>query len=246
MAEPLHHSLRDIRSLENAEIDRMFFLMGQHYDCVERSSFEVDLGWKDQVILLLDGDGIIQGFSTLALNPKGTGGPDYDIFYSGDTIIDRKFWGTQELVRGFSIAAGKASKSDRRLLWLLLSKGHRTYSYLPLFAHRYFPAALSDRDAIELKPVIDETAATLFGDGWFPDLGVVRFQQSLGQLKPELAEGTHERANQRHVEFFLRQNPGFSRGDELVCMAELNSENLRRHVRRCFVEGAGIEISAAA
>ena len=39
---------------------------------------------------------------------------------------------------------------------------------------------------------------------------------------------------------------GFADGDELVCMTELSPPNLRRHVRRGFEEGAGLEISAAA
>ena len=156
------------------------------------------------------------------------------------------FWGTQELVRGFSLAAGQAYQPGRRLLWLLLSKGHRTYAYLPLFAQRFFPSVDRERNAAELAPIIDLSANKIFGENWRPELGVVRFGESLGQLKPELIEGTRARATQRQVAYFLKKNPGFAKGDELVCMTELAPENLRRHVRRGFEEGANLETSAAA
>ena len=246
MANPLHHQIRSLDSLTEAEIGRMFQLMSAHYDCVNRQQFDDDLSWKNRVILLRDDATEIQGFSTLALNPKGTGGADFDVFYSGDTIIAREFWGSQELVRGFSLAAGQAFQPGRRLYWLLLSKGHRTYAYLPLFALRYFPAADPKRHAAELAPMADEAARKLFGDAWKPDLGVVRFSQSAGQLKRELIDGTRERATQRHVAYFLAKNPRFAEGDELVCMTELTPENLRRHVRQGFEEGAGLDLSAAA
>ena len=154
--------------------------------------------------------------------------------------------GTQELVHGFSLAAGECYQPDKRLLWLLLSKGHRTYSYLPLFAHRYFPALDPERHAGEWAPIVDASARKLFGESWRADLGVVKFSDSLGQLKPELVNRTRERANQRQVAFFLEQNPGFAEGDELVCMTELTPDNLRRHVRRGFEEGAGLKTSASA
>ena len=40
------------------------------------------------------------------------------------------------------------------------------------------------------------------------------------------------RANDPHVAFFLAQNPGHAKGDELVCLTELSDENLTRAGRR--------------
>lgn len=235
--DSLHHAAVEINRLDAVAVERMFQLMADHYDCVRRDQFEADLEWKDRAILLLDSSDEIQGFSTVAVNPKDSGGPDYDVFYSGDTIIHRDYWGTQELVKGFSMEAGRSKAEGRRLLWMLLSKGHRTYSYLPLFAQRYYPAADPDRDAHELRPILADCAAQLFGEAWKPERGVVKFAESLGQLKPELSQGTAERATQKHVRFFLEQNPGYATGDELVCMTELEPANLRRHVRQYFLEG---------
>ena len=37
--------------------------------------------------------------------------------------------------------------------------------------------------------------------------------------------------------FFLRSNPGYLRGEELVCLTELASDNLRPLARRVFEQG---------
>ena len=49
--------------------------------------------------------------------------------------------GEQALVGAFCHFAGGLKARDREapLFWFLISKGHRTYRYLSLFAHRYYP-----------------------------------------------------------------------------------------------------------
>ncbi len=232
------HEIIQRPALSDAQEARMFELMERHYDCVDPARFREDLAWKDQVVLLFDDAGQIQGFTTIALNPKNTAGPDYDLFYSGDTVVAREHWGSQELVHGFSRAAGLHQRPGRRLIWFLLSKGHRTYLYLTLFAKRYYPSAEPARCHDSLRPIIDHAAPRLFGDAWKPSLGIVRFPASQGQLKEDFIDTS--RAN-RHVRFFLERNPGFAEGDELVCATELTPENLRRHVRRGFEEGMASE-----
>jgi hypothetical protein len=41
------------------------------------------------------------------------------------------------------------------------------------------------------------------------------------------------------VAFFLRSNPGYVHGDELVCLTELAPHNLRPIARRVFGRGLG-------
>ncbi len=125
---------------------RLHMLMETCCDHVSFERFSEDLERKDWVLLLHDSSGIIQGFSTLALNPCGLNGSNYDILYSGDTVIHPKHWGGQALVQGFFNTAGSILANRRRpLYWYLLTKGHRTYMYLPLFFRQYFPAAEGSR-----------------------------------------------------------------------------------------------------
>ena len=130
----LRNSVREAGSLSPREREAMHALMTEHYEAVPRERFEADLSRKDEVLMLHDDAGVLRGFTTLAWNPVGVF-PEGDLLYSGDTIIDRSCWGTQELVRAFCRRAGEwQAGSGRRLFWFLISKGHRTYLYLPLFA----------------------------------------------------------------------------------------------------------------
>lgn len=231
----LDYSLSRVEALDEEERRRMFTLLAESYASVSRHQFDADLSWKQYAGILRDEQGRIQGFTTIALNPGGYTA-DYDILFSGDTIISPDHWGTQELVRGFCRTAGAfAGAGRRKLYWYLISKGHRTYLYLPLFCRRFFPDRRGECE--DLKRIADDCSRFLYGEAWRPDAGVLQFKESHGELKSALARATHLRASHEDVAFFLERNPGFERGDELVCVTELSVENLRGLAARYLLEG---------
>jgi hypothetical protein len=235
----LSSSARTAGALTDVERDAMHALMTEHYEAVPRDRFDADLARKDEVLMLHDQRGGLRGFTTLAWNPAGLF-PEGDILFSGDTIIDRSCWGSQELVRAFCRRAGGwRLKSGRPLFWFLLSKGHRTYLYLPLFARRFHP------HPEQMEPAWEELASRvargLFGDAWSPDEGVIRFPASHGHLRGDIAATSRERRKNPWVHFFLERNPGFATGEELVCLTEMRTENLRRGALAAFREGSGEE-----
>ncbi len=225
-------------ALAGEDVMRMHGLMETCYDHVSLERFTGDLARKDWVLLLPDSSGVIQGFSTLALNPCGLEESGYDILYSGDTVIHPEHWGGQALVQGFFNTAGTILSSRRRpLFWYLLSKGHRTYMYLPLFFKRYFPAVERSRHLATGDELAAFCSERLFPSNWQPDRGVIHFPERHGQVNAALAEDTRRRAGHTQVDFFLRRNPRFDEGDELVCLAELSLENLRRRSRLLLEAG---------
>lgn len=231
----LQPARRLVAELSAADRTAMHALMTAHYEAVPRERFEADLAWKDEVLLVLDDAGAIRGFTTLAWNPGGAL-EDGDVLFSGDTIIDRRCWGTQELVKAFCRRAGEwRAQRERPLFWFLMSKGHRTFLYLPLFARRFHPHPAQDEPA--WRTLAAKVAAQLFGAAWQPAAGVVRHPQSHGHLAADLADTTLERSQDPWVRFFLERNPGFARGDELVCLTELEPGNLRRTARNAFLAG---------
>ena len=228
----LKSSTRLVSSLTLPERQAMHGLMSAHYEAVPWDRFESDLSAKDEVLMLHDPDGILCGFTTLAWNPAGRF-DEGDILFSGDTIIDRRCWGTQELVRAFCRRAGEwKAVSGRRLFWFLISKGHRTYLYLPLFARRFHPHPQNEET--EWARLAGQVAGRLFGESWKPEEGVIRFPSSQGHLREELDIG---RDNNSWVHYFLERNPGYSRGEELVCFTEMDETNLRRIALTAFREG---------
>jgi hypothetical protein len=225
--------VRRVDSLTPGEIRAMHELMADHYEAVPRARFDQDLSTKDEVLMLQDAAGGLCGFTTLAWNPTGRI-DEGDILFSGDTIIHRKCWGTQELVRAFCRRAGEwRAKSDRRLFWFLISKGHRTYLYLPLFARRFHPHPETSEP--EWAMLAGKVAAPMFGDFWKPAEGIIRFPSSRGHLREELVT---ERDHSQWVRFFLKCNPGHAHGEELVCLTEMHESNLRRGALTAFHEGA--------
>lgn len=218
-----------------AEIrDEMFALMAKNYDAVNRERFHADLVEKDEVILLEDENRALWGFSTLLWNPKNWR-EEVDVIFSGDTIIAREAWGSQALVRAFCKRAGQWKKErGRTLFWLLISKGHRTYLYLPLFAREFHPAPKSHHPI--LQNWLEKMAPAFFGDDW--DGGdLLVFLESRGQLAKALAADSNERLHNEYVRFFLEKNPRHAQGEELLCLAELSVENLKRGARLAFLEG---------
>ncbi len=216
--------------INEVEKEEMFALMARHYEGVARQAFDSDLERKDEVILLRDGMEKVRGFTTFAWNPCGEMEAG-DVIYSGDTVIDRECWGTQELVKGFCRRAGELQRSSgRKLYWFLISKGHRTYRYLPLFAKRFHPHP--DREELGLEILAGDIAGRMFGEAWKRDEGVIRFLRSAGHLKEEIAGAPDGNS---WVRFFLEKNPGFAQGEELVCLTEMSGGNLRKVALAAFL-----------
>ena len=84
----------------------------------------------------------------------------------------------------------------------------------------------------EVRELRDHLARERFG-ALYDNSGIVRFPepQVLREGLDEVPEG---RRRDSHVAFFLEANPGWMRGDELVCVTELTEGNLTPAGRRMW------------
>ena len=216
----------------------MYRLFERYYAATSPSAFHADLAAKQHVILLEDELGVVRGFSTLAVDEFEYAGLPRRAVFSGDTIIDQDFWGEQTLAFAWMELAGrlKAQTPDRPLYWFLISKGFRTYRYLPAMARHFYPS-WKESTPEELQGVLDLLARTHFGDAYKAAEGVIRFPSSRGQLRePWLAVGERER-ERADVRFVLDRNPRHGHGEELACITELTVANQRPLARRVFERG---------
>jgi hypothetical protein len=227
-----------IGSLGDHAIGAMFDLYGQYYDATSQALFEADLRNKDYVVTLREPSGALAGFSTLAVMTTEIGGRPLRAIYSGDTIIDYAHWGTQALAFTWIRFAGtvKAWAPELPLYWFLIVKGHRTYRYLSAFSVDFFPRWDRPTPPTE-REIMHSLARGRFADAYDATRGVVSFPCSRGHLKPQWALVDETEATRPDVAFFLRSNPGYAQGDELVCLTELVSDNLRPLARRVFEQG---------
>lgn len=224
-------------ALDEGAIASMFRLYRDYYDATDPDIFRADLNEKDYVVLLLDDVGEVRGFSTLAILLFEFDGQAMRALFSGDTIIHHLYWGEQSLALAWCRLAGaiKAMAPTQPLYWFLISKGDRTYRYLPLFSKQFFPTRQAETPA-HYKALMDFLAYQKFGGAYDAERGVVRFPSPRGHLRAEWTRENSADCNKPDVRYFLQKNPGYHQGDELVCLTELALDNLRSHARRAFAE----------
>jgi hypothetical protein len=237
MAE-LASVVADPTRIEHRVSEEMFALYARYYGGANPDQFARDLDGKTHVLLMRDDAGYLQGFSTLALSTHRVAGEDIRVVFSGDTIVDHRWWARHDLAFAWLRLAGsfKADAPDRRLYWLLIVKGHRTYRYLPVFARDYHPA--HDRETpAAMRRLADVLARRFFGADYDAASGLLRYPPSRGYLAPDWCEPPLKDAARPEVRFFLDRNPGYAQGHELVCLCELSPGNLKPLARRIFVDG---------
>jgi hypothetical protein len=234
----LSYDLAFPREIDSIDRRAMHELMMGSYCDVTREGFESDLDRKQLAAILRSADGKVRGFTTLALNPGGYRASDHDILYSGDTIIDPAYWGSLEMMRGFTTGVGRilGGLGGRRLFWLLTSKGHRTYMLMAQFCKVFYPSYV-EGESEDLRAIARQCGRLLYPNHWSEEKGVLTFSGKNGPLKRGLVQGTYDRVKNPHVQFFLATNPGFGEGDELLCVAELHPENARRSAREFMLAG---------
>ena len=225
--------------LTAADVDAMFSLFALYYDDVSPVRFRDDLAGKSHLILLRE-DRRIVGFSTAQVLSFGWQGRTEMAIFSGDTVIDRPWWGSQLLSTSFCRLAGRIKRTDpgRPLWWFLISKGHRTYRYLNVFARQFHPAP-GTATPPTMQARIDWLATTRFGTDYDCARGVVHFARPQGRLKAHWQVGAATRATGDAAmnRYFEARNPGHALGDELVCLTELAETNLKRLALTAFREG---------
>jgi hypothetical protein len=211
----------------------MYGLLRRYFCGTTRARFEADLREKEAVILLRDArDNRIRGFSTFMRIETKFDGTKVVAFFSGDTIVDRDFWGETILSRiwGETIVTEAerihAQKPGTAVYWFLICSGYKTWRFLPVFFREFYPhpdVATPPR----VRRLIDALGMARFANEYVPHAGIVRFRHAT-PLRRGVADITDERLRDPRIAFFARMNPGHGAGDELVCLTELSRANLTR------------------
>jgi hypothetical protein len=203
-------------------------LMDAYYKNIRLDEFERDLLEKNWVLILRTMNGKAVGFSTIRLEEQATLEQRVRIIFSGDTIIDRPYWGSPEL----SIAWGKHIVSvlqmepEIPLYWILTTKGYKTYRFLPVFFKEYHPrpeGTISPFDATVLR----DYALRRFPLSFDPESGILRADPQSQLLRPGVADIDSSNRGRTDIAYFERMNPGHLHGDELVCIARFCKENIK-------------------
>ena len=199
------------------ETDRLAMeaLYRRYYEGAPAETFKRDLEEKDSAIVLRE-SGDVVGFSTMKLLDVA----GRKVLFSGDTVVDAA-------CRNQTGRAGAFGHVMRRLNdelaeppdWFLICKGARTYRFLPTFFKRYVPGG---REDAELAARLAAIARAVFPREYDEGTGVLHFGDGKDRLKGDALRMDGESVR------FRALNPGWTRGDELCCLAPLSMDNLNR------------------
>lgn len=232
----LKSELLSINAITRLERDGMFQLMDEYYDHIGHESFENDLMEKDSALVLRDKEGILQGFTTIKVFGLNIDGLPVRLVFSGDTIINKHHWGSLELHRSWIRTVYSMVGGDKgEAYWLLMSKGYKTYRFLPVYFHDFYPRHNKETPVFE-KKIIDAFGEFRQPGHYDPATGVIYLNGEKDFLKKGVADITDKHLKDPHIRFFVKMNPGYLKGDELVCLTKLSAENMKPMVLRYLQE----------
>lgn len=224
-SDSLRAEIVSIDRLESVERARMFELMRQYYDGMVEERFLFDLSNKHAVILLRDEvENKIRGFSTLRLIHARLGNKRLRGVFSGDTVIEKHYWGQRTLGKAFLrfLFFEKLKRPFEPLYWLLISKGYKTYLMMANNFSEHYPRFERATPVIK-KAIMDAFYAELYPGNYDPKTGLIKYSDNPEYLKTGVAGISNGLlASNRRIAFFQKANPQWMRGVELACIARMS------------------------
>lgn len=221
MSNKLYHKTLKISDLDENQKEDMFKVFNKYYDNVSFKQFRNDLSEKDAVFLLLDKkENIIRGFSTIVeINVNG-----YIGVFSGDTIIEKQFWGQGTLGVAFLkyLFLKKLRNPFKKLYWYLISKGFKTYLLMANNFPNHWPRHEKEMDT-KHQDILDTFSMTLYPEDYVQKKGIISFKnKAKDSLKDCVAPISEEmKLTNKRINYFATKNEGWQKGDELCCIAEM-------------------------
>jgi len=209
-----------VRNLDDATRRAAFALFATSYEGADWTRFLADLEEKQHIIVMRDqATRELKGFSTISVRVEETERGRAIVVFSGDTVIDRDYWGQKHLHRQLSRLFMRLQLRNPQVpvYWFLVSKGYKTY----LGFIKNFPVSIPRHERPDdpyLRHLLDRVAAARFGATYDASTGIA-VNDGHEWVRRGLAPiDATARAN-AHVRFFVERNPGHERGDELACLA---------------------------
>ena len=226
-----YHRIADI---DVHDIRQMYAVYSQYYDNTTWEVFLHDLSRKTGAFLVRKvSDGRVVGFSTLMICDITVGRRTVHAMFSGDTVIERAFWGSRALQLEFYkfLLAEKLRNPRRPIYWLLISKGYKTYLLLANNFYNFYPRV--DQQDHDLADIVDAYCEQMFPAYYRREKGILDFGADYQPLRGDVAEiNDRMRLENPKIRFFEERNPEWQRGTELPCIGEITWKDLAKFVTR--------------
>jgi hypothetical protein len=229
---PITSTIARLPKVSDSQKESMFLLHSKYFCNVDRKTFFDDMNEKDWIIILQKEQAIV-GFSTLKVIRISVDNVERIYLFSGDTIVDPAYWQESKLAGSFGhfMLRLLIEHKDKSLYWFLISKGYRTYRFLPVYFKRFYPV-FDHATPHEYTNLIHAVASYKFNGSYDGQTGLIRHGGQKDRLKAEMCVVPESRRSDPHVRFFLEKNPGYHLGDELACIADISEGNFNTYARR--------------
>lgn len=225
---------RSVNKIDVHDIRQMYGIYCQYYENTSWDIFLRDLSKKTGAFLLIcPKEQRVVGFSTIMTTDMMVQGKLSRGVFSGDTIIEKAYWGSRALQLAFYkfMLTEKARHPRKTIYWLLISKGFKTYLLLANNFVTYYPHPENKHSY--LADVVDDYCQQMFAEYYDADKKILDFGGDYQCLKGDVADITESmrRANSK-INYFEECNPEWRRGTELPCVGVFDFKNLSQYVVR--------------
>lgn len=225
---------RTISHLSTVDIYQMYSVYSRYYKGTKWRIFMDDLSKKSGAFVIRRRkDNKVVGFSTIVSYDLVVEGKKVSGVFSGDTIIDKEYWGSRVLQVAFYkyMIARKIKSPNKSIYWLLISKGFKTYLLMANNFDKYYPNP--EYINKNLSGVVDYYCDEIFPENYDKEKKILDFGRHYQALKEGVAEIDKSMLVQNHkIRFFEQCNPEWRRGTELPCVGVVDWSLLLKYVVR--------------
>lgn len=226
-----------IKNISVPQLIEMHKLFVQYYNNAEFVTFATDMGNKTGVFILEDKlSKRIIGFSTWTELELDHGNEKAIGIFSGDTVVDKAYWGDKSLQKAFAIKlfSTKLKNPRKQVFWLLISKGYKTYLLMTNNFHQFYPCHQHHNP--KLESIVDEYCNKLYPSAYCSKSRLLDFGDEYQNLKEGVACITPEmRDENRDIDHFAKLNPTWEKGTELPCAGEVTISMLLDFMQRNMI-----------
>ena len=230
-------SFKKIKRISIPELLEMHNIFIQYYHNADLNTFVTDMGAKTGVIMLHDKkEKRIVGFSTWTEIKLMANGKKSIGIFSGDTVVEKKYWGNKELHKQFlkQLLKTKLKQPKTPIFWLLISKGYKTYLLLTNNFPTHYPS--HDKNNIKLESIVDEYCQQLYPSAYNKTHRLLDFGDEYQHLKGDVAAITQDMTDSHpDIRHFEKLNPSWRQGTELPCVGEVSINGVWQFVRKNMV-----------
>ena len=227
-----------VKKVNRPELERMYELFSEYYQNHTYESFQHDLFAKNHVILLKDKKtDKLQGFSTLLRVPLQMNGKKVIGVYSGDTVVNKDYWGSPALGIEFLkyLWKLKVRRLGTPVYWFLISKGYKTYLLMAKNFKTFYPR-FEAKTPENFKILMDEFYGNKFPDSYHIESGLIVHTGTACALREKVSDITTEHVSEPRIAFFQKMNPEWGKGDELTCIAEMTLSMPFKYIIKKFLK----------